>query len=101
MKRPEPILTPEAEADVLTAATYYESERPGLGFDFLHEVERAVGLIANTPLAFTLVEHRVRRALLRRFPYGLFYEVGDDRDVIVAVVDLRQDPEEILRMLKR
>ncbi|MBI3203432.1 MAG: type II toxin-antitoxin system RelE/ParE family toxin [Myxococcales bacterium] len=101
MKRREPILTPEAQADVLSAATYYESERAGLGFDFLEEFERAVALIANSPLAFTLVEHRVRRALLRRFPYGLFYEVGDDQDVIVAVVDLRQDPEEILRMLKR
>lgn len=101
MSRAEPALTPEAQADVLSAAAYYESERYGLGIDFLNEVEHAAALIAATPLAFTLVEDRVRRVLLRRFPYGVFYEVGDARDLIIAVVDLRQAPEEILRTLMR
>jgi hypothetical protein len=54
-------------------------------------------------LLFTLVDAPVRRALLRRFPYGLFYLPGtlDEPDVIVAVIDLRQDPAVIRQAYRR
>ncbi|MBK7583338.1 MAG: type II toxin-antitoxin system RelE/ParE family toxin [Myxococcales bacterium] len=93
--RPEPRITPDAEADTLAAARYYEAERANLGLGFLDEFDHALSLIRATPLLFTLVDDPVRRVLLRRFPYGVFYVSGEERDTILAVVDLRQDPETV------
>ncbi len=98
--RPEPRFSPDAQADVLAAARYYESEQPGLGIEFLDEVEHAVSQIREAPLLSTLVDDPVRRVLLRRFPFGLFFESGE-RDTVLAVVDLRQDPETVRQAYSR
>jgi toxin ParE1/3/4 len=101
--RPEPALTPDAHADLLHAADHYEAQRANLGLDFLDEFERVTLMIHETPLFSTLVEPPVRRVLLRRFPYGVFFVAGsaETADVIVAVVDLRQDPDVIRRAYQR
>lgn len=101
--RPEPALTPDAHADVLHAALQYEAQRPRLGANFLDEFEHASALIREAPLLSTLVDAPIRRVLLHRFPYGVFFVAGsdDDPDVIVAVVDLRQDPDTIRRAYLR
>ena len=74
-----------------------------LGFEFLDEFEETTSLIREAPLVFTEVDPPVRRALVRRFPYGVFYVPGSDNDadVIVAVVDLRRDPEVIRQAYRR
>jgi hypothetical protein len=101
--RPEPVLTPGAHADVLSGADLYSSLRTDLGRDFLDEFERVTSVIREAPLLSTLVDPPVRRALLRRFPFGVFFVPGTDAspDVIVAVVDLRQDPEIVRRAYLR
>ena len=99
--RSEPAITPDAQADILAAARFYEAERAGLGFLFLDEIDHVSSLIQATPLLFTLVDDPIRRVLLRRFPYGVFYEPGEQQDTIVAVVDLRQDPDAVERAYKR
>ncbi len=101
--RPEPVVTPDAHADVLQAAEHYNAQRPNLGLDFLDEFEHATSLIRETPLLATLIDPPIRRALLKRFPYGVFYTPGtlDEPDVIVAVVDLRQEPDVIRRAYER
>jgi hypothetical protein len=71
--RPEPALTPGAQADVLSAAGLYDSLRADLGREFLEEFERVTSVIREAPLLSTLVEPPVRRVLLRRFPFGVFF----------------------------
>ena len=101
--RPEPAFTLDAHADVLQAVDYYNGQRPSLGFDFLDEVERTTSAIREAPLLSTLVDPPIRRALLHRFPYGIFFVAGGptEADVIVAVLDLRQDPEVIRQAYRR
>jgi hypothetical protein len=101
--RPEPALTPDAHADVLLAAEQYSSHRPNLGLDFLDEFERTACHIREAPLLSTVVDPPVRRALMHRFPFGVFFVPGsvETPDVILAVVDLRQDPEVIRRAYLR
>ena len=103
MSRPQPALTPAAHADVLQAARDYDSKAPFLGLDFLDEFEETTSLIRETPLLFTVVDPPIRRALIHRFPFGVFFVPGKDLepDVIVAVVDLRQDPEVIRQAYRR
>ena len=101
--RPEPKLTADAHADVLRAAEYYNAQKPGLGFEFLAELEDTTSLIREAPLLFSVVDAPIRRALVHRFPYGVFYVPGTDEgaDVIVAVVDLHQDPKVVRQAYRR
>jgi toxin ParE1/3/4 len=85
-------LRPEARADLAAAATWYEERRTGLGSEFLDEFLAAIEQIETSPNAFPLVDVDVRRALLRRFPYALFYSVEPTQVEVLAVMDCRRHP---------
>jgi len=69
------IVRPAAAADIEEAFLWYESQRPGLGNEFLAEAQALIAAIAGRPLMYPVVRRNTRRALLRRFPYGLYYRV--------------------------
>lgn len=67
--------TPLADDDVAEAYAQYEAARGGLGEEFLADVGRAVTLISDFPEACPEVHRDLRRALLHRFPYSLYYRL--------------------------
>ena len=83
---------PEAEDDLAEAALWYEAQRLGLGRRFLDEVEAVFAAIAERPLRFPPLHRQTRRALLHRFPYGVYYLAEADRIVVVAVMHARRHP---------
>jgi plasmid stabilization system protein ParE len=88
---------PEAEADIETAAEWYEQQRAGLGDDFLAAVRDGFDTIERSPQAFTratppLPGREVRRLVLSRFSYSIFYEVRPGEIVVLAVVHQRRRP---------
>jgi len=85
-------LRPQARAELLEAHAWYEGERPGLGRAFFAEVRSATALLRQMPDAFPVVHVSIRRVLLKRFPYALYYSLEDGAVVIVAVVHGRRDP---------
>lgn len=87
------IIRPEAERDLAEAHDWYESKVTGLGSDFLLRIEAALSSILRTPEIYPLVHKNVRRALIRRFPYGVFYLVEEAKIVVIAVMHARRDPE--------
>ena len=42
--------------------------------------------------AYQLVDRKMRRALLRRFPYAVFFEVGEAEILVYAVFHCARDP---------
>ena len=82
----------EAEAEMRDAAAYYEEQAPGLGGDFLDDVERGTHWVQQFPFSWATYEGEYRRHLLRRFPYGLIYRVGSEKIFIIAVCHLRRKP---------
>lgn len=74
------------------AFDWYEAQVPGLGYDFLSEVDRAVGRILAYPQSAAILEPGLRRVLINRFPYGMIYGLDGDRIVIVAVAHLHREP---------
>lgn len=92
-------LTP-ASVELADAVDYYEDQRPGLGYEFLSEVEAAIDKIVQFPDAWTPLNERIRRILLKRFPFGLLYSIQDDTVIIVAVMDLRRNPAHWKDILK-
>jgi plasmid stabilization system protein ParE len=81
----------EAELDILNAARIHEKSRVGYGSRFLDAVETCLDAIASEPASFPEVELGVRKALLRRFRYVIYFRILDE-DVIdvLAVAHHRQ-----------
>jgi plasmid stabilization system protein ParE len=85
-------LAPQAEQDLAAAYDWYESRRIGLGEDFLSAVEAALESIRRQPDMHTIVHEDYRRALLRRFPFGIFYEHAGGEVTVYAVFHASRDP---------
>ena len=86
------VLTPEAEAEFDAAADWYE-QRAGLGSEFTANVRDVLHRIAGTPLLHQVIyQQDIRRAVVRRFPYSVFYRVDPGRITVIAVFDNRRDP---------
>ena len=80
----------EAVADVEQAKEWYESQRPHLGTDFFRSLEDVVELIARHPDGFPEFAPGLRRALLNRFPYAVYYQHAEGRVTILACLHSRR-----------
>jgi len=86
------VLREAAVQDISAAADWYHQQRPGLGSDFLSQVEICVALMLDHPEAFPRVESDVRRALVRRFPFSLYFRRLDSETIeVVSVLHQRRD----------
>jgi plasmid stabilization system protein ParE len=81
-----------ASADLAEAYWRHEREAAGLGEELLAAVRDAVAGAAEEPERYPVVRADVRRVLVRRFPYAVFYRVRRGRVVVIAVVHHRRDP---------
>ncbi len=86
-------ISPAAARDAEVAAQWYNRERTGLGRRFLAEVKRVSKRIREAPLQLPPVDEGVRRALLRTFPYAIFFSIEANVIVVVAVVHLHRRPD--------
>ncbi|MCF6245401.1 MAG: type II toxin-antitoxin system RelE/ParE family toxin [Sulfurovum sp.] len=84
----------EVYADIKIAYDWYESQRMGLGEDFLLTLEESYAKIARTPKLYQIIYKSVRRKLVRRFPYGIFFIFKDDKIIILAVMHTKRKPIE-------
>lgn len=75
------------------AVDFYNSESPGLGFEFADEVFHTINRIEAMPGAWQQLSKRTRRCITRRFPYGIVYEQRKNELIIVSIMHLRRDPE--------
>ncbi|MGH8278028.1 MAG: type II toxin-antitoxin system RelE/ParE family toxin [Gammaproteobacteria bacterium] len=81
-----------ARAEFIDAAVWYESKRPGLGDEFIAEIERCVTLIAAQPQLYAEVHNRIRRLTARRFPYSIYFRPEAQRIVVLAIFHGSRDP---------
>lgn len=86
------IISPEAEADLADAKKWYDDRRDGLGAEVVEKIEEALNTIRRIPLVSRLVYRDLRRVLVRRFPYAVFYRVTDEQITVVAVYHTSRDP---------
>lgn len=84
---------PDARAELVEAWAWYEEQRPGLGDELAACVEAAISKAARQPDAYAEVHEGVRRVLVRRFPYGVFYVVEAGVLLVLAVAHARRRPQ--------
>ena len=79
--------------DVESAYLWYEHQHPGLGAKFVLAVEAAIAAVLAFPDAHPIVHRDVRRILVQRFPFCLFYRLDHDGVILIACVHAARDPE--------
>jgi plasmid stabilization system protein ParE len=87
------IVREKAASDLAQARDYYEEQREGLGDEFLHSVNLVFDRIESMPEVPAFVHRDIRRALVRRFPFAVYYRIVDDEVVIIAVIHSHRDPK--------
>jgi len=87
------IVRPEAEADIRSVYIRYENEVLGLGIQFLDAVDDGLDRISDGPLHYAIIAGGIRRKLLRKFPYGLFFIFEEDEVRVLSVLQQAQSPE--------
>jgi plasmid stabilization system protein ParE len=89
----ELVIAPEAARDISEAYGWYESQRVGLGEEFLGCLDACIQAICRIPEMHANVFQDFRRALLRRFPYAVFYEYTAGAITVYCVFHTARDPE--------
>ncbi len=99
MSRPVEFLS-GADAELQGAFNRFEEYQEGFGVEFMVAVDAYLARLAEVPESAPIYAEQVRRQVMRGFPYGVFYEAHPTRILVIAILDLRQDPEQIRRRLK-
>ena len=81
-----------AREEFIEAAARYEAQRPGLGAEFIAEIERCVARAADRPELYALIHNGMRRVTAKRFPYSVYFRSEEQRVVILAVFHGCRDP---------
>lgn len=82
-----------ARAEFRQATRHYESQRQGLGEEFADEIQATIDRIARQPESGHQISRNARRCLVRRFPYGVVYQVHPDHVLVVSITHLHRDPD--------
>ena len=73
------IYHPAAEAEVVSAAKFYEDKVNGLGTQFLDEFDRGIAVIMEAPTRWRIVKNDRRRYLLPRSPTAFITGLPETR----------------------
>jgi plasmid stabilization system protein ParE len=89
---PRVVFRRAAKNEFEDAAVWYDEQRPGLGEEFIHEIDQAVTQAAATPQRYPIVFGDIRRTVARRFPFCVYFRVRGDALIVLAVFHGRRNP---------
>lgn len=89
-----PQLHPAAERELAEAVNWYEERSSGLGGKLYNEIDAVMSRIGRSPQLYAVWQQngRYRRAVIRDFPYAVFYRVYEERTVVMAVAHTSRRP---------
>jgi len=88
----QPFFRKAARLEYDEAAIWYESQKAGLGIEFVEEIERALLSACEAPQRCSAVFKDVRRVRVKRFPYFVFFRVRESQLVVLSVFHVRRNP---------
>jgi plasmid stabilization system protein ParE len=74
------------------AYAWYETQRLGLGEEFLTEVQSVLDRIERNPELHAPIYKNVRHTRVKRFPYAAYYRIEPARIAVIAVHHSKRDP---------
>jgi len=86
------VLRDDAQAEFYEAFDYYERQPVGLGVEFMARGQHVFDHISENPRSHAIVLGDVRKAVVKRFPYCIFFRPHTDRVEVIAVFHSSRDP---------
>jgi len=86
---------PEVEDDVVVGYAWYEAKTRGLGEEFLRVFYVGVGDVSRNPLLYSMGHRDVRRRLLRRFPYTIYFRIEGNEVIVLGLFHCARDPRTV------
>ena len=97
----DPRRLPPAVADITSAAEWYDDQQPGLGDEFVLEVDSVIKSLPKNPYAYAVRFGDVRCARLKRFEkYGVYYFIWQDEVIVFSVFHGSQHPRRLRKKLR-
>ena len=98
-------ISEEAELDLENAYQWYEKQVHQLGSEFVRMIDRNLATIQQNPLAYPVIYRNVRygnvrRKLLSRFPFALYYVIQNNIIFVFACFHVKRDPQQWQRRIK-
>lgn len=87
------VYTDVASEDIEMAFHWYERQQKGLGSIFLDSLEQGIVSIIDFPETPSVTHRQFYRKLIKKFPFSIFYTLEENKIVVHAVFDNRQDPQ--------
>ena len=85
-------ITPVARAELVAESDYFERNKKGEGKAFAAEVRSRLKRIAFNPKLHAIVFLDVRKAVLKKYSFCLFYYIEGNRIVVISVFHTSRDP---------
>jgi plasmid stabilization system protein ParE len=85
-------IQPAAAADAEEAANWYETQQPGLGIEFVLELDAALDRAVEAPESYEDLYAGVRRVLVQRFPYSAYFIFERNIVEVIAILHQHQSP---------
>lgn len=93
----EIVVRPEAAREVQEAFNWYEEKSEGLGLEFLRAADACLAGVKRNPFASPPMYQEIHRALLRKFPYALFYLLKEEQVIVLACFHAKRNPIDWMR----
>jgi len=84
---------PEAIDEYLDAVSYYAHINLRLARSFTEAVEAGIENILHHPEAWQSVEGDIRRHIIKRFPFGIYYCIEGNSILIYAIMHMSRHPD--------
>ncbi len=79
--------------EYMDAIDYYNSQRDGLGYELAIEIDEGIQNIRLYVSAWQKLSTRIRRYLIKRFPFGIIYTSKDEIIIVLSIMNLHQKPK--------
>lgn len=92
MKEWKLVINPFAEIDLKVAHEWYNLQKENLGNEFLSEIGKIIKLIKANPHQFSIKQKNIHKAVLKRFPFTIFYTIQNNLIIVFAVFHNSRNP---------
>ena len=92
---------PEADAELAEARLWYGLQREGLDASLMQRIDETLKRISDFPKRSPVVHQHLRRAIMKQFPFAVFYEVTENEIVVFAVFHSRRNPKHLTSRLRQ
>jgi len=86
------IFSDAAQIELEETVLYYETQKEGLGESFNQTIKDAIEKLTIFPEAHMQVSPNIRRVVLSKFTYNIFYNYSNDMITIISIAHQHKKP---------